>query len=415
VKKLAVIALVGAVIGAVPALATNGSNLIGVGPVSRSMGGVGIAMPQDSITAIFQNPAALGVCPCGGQSESIFGATIFDPTVKAEITVPTPRGPFTMKDNSSGKPYVIPAIGVTQAATDKLRVGVGAYGVSGMGVDYRNNHWDLDGNPDNGYEGDLYTKLEVMKFAGMASYTVSDNLSVGLSLNGTYNGLNLGYGSSTDYTFGGQLGLLWQVGMISVGLTYTLPEKATYDKVYNFDAFMGDTYMDQLKLESPATYGIGIAAKPTDKLCVEFDTKYIDWASTDGYGDFDWESQWAFGLGAALECTDKLVLRCGYNYSKSPVKEHDGWNPMGVKTVQGKSVPEFGYEMLRTIGFPAIVEHHVSIGASYKLTQDLSAHVGYMHAFNNSMSETSAGGPYAITLGSELSEDTYSFSLAWAF
>ena len=40
-------------------LATNGTNLIGVGPISRSMGGVGIAAPQDAISAVFSNPAAM--------------------------------------------------------------------------------------------------------------------------------------------------------------------------------------------------------------------------------------------------------------------------------------------------------------------------------------------------------------------
>ena len=31
------------------ALATNGDNLIGIGPISRAMGGTGIAAPQDAI------------------------------------------------------------------------------------------------------------------------------------------------------------------------------------------------------------------------------------------------------------------------------------------------------------------------------------------------------------------------------
>ena len=42
-----------------PAMATNGDNLIGVGPISRAMGGVGIAAPQDAISAVFSNPAAM--------------------------------------------------------------------------------------------------------------------------------------------------------------------------------------------------------------------------------------------------------------------------------------------------------------------------------------------------------------------
>ena len=48
-----------AAVSAGAAWATNGDNLIGVGPISRSMGGVGVASPQDSISAIFANPAAM--------------------------------------------------------------------------------------------------------------------------------------------------------------------------------------------------------------------------------------------------------------------------------------------------------------------------------------------------------------------
>jgi long-chain fatty acid transport protein len=322
---------------------------------------------------------------------------------------------MTLEDKSNGKPYVIPAIGVTMSATDRLRLGVGAYGVSGMGVDYRNNRWDLDGNPKNGYEGDIYTKLEIMKFAGMASYQVLDNLAVGVSLNGTYNNLDFQQGSAHDYSWGGHLGLLWQIGIFSVGATYQLPEKATHEMVYNFDAAFGDTMQDDLTLEAPATYGLGIAVSPIERLVLEVDTKYLDWASADGYKDFDWDSQWVFGVGAQLVTSDRLALRCGYNYGKNPVNEHNNWNPMGVTQVQGKSVPTFGYEMLRIIGFPAIVESHLTIGGSYKITDDMSIHLAYMHAFENTISETSAGGPMAVTLASDLEEDTYSFSLAWAF
>jgi long-chain fatty acid transport protein len=403
------------VVGAGSALATNGDNLMGVGPVSRAMGGVGIAMPQDSVTAIFQNPAALGACPCGSQSESIFGATVFDPTVTARITVPTPAGPYTMTAESDGQPYVIPAIGVTMSANDKLRLGVGAYGVSGMGVDYRNNGWDLDGNPANGYEGDLYTKLEIMKFAGMASYQVLDNLALGIALNGTYNNLDLSQGGAHDYSWGGQVGALLQLGMFSVGATYKAAEKATHEKVYNFDEFMGSFTQDSMTLDAPSTFGLGVAVMPTKRLVIEADTKYIDWANADGYDDFDWNSQWTFGLGAQLETTEKLTLRCGYNYGENPIEEHNNWNPRGVTQVQGKSVSTFGYEMLRIIGFPAIVESHATIGASYKVTPDFSVHLGYMHAFENTISETSAGGPMAVKLESDLSIDSYSFSLAWAF
>ena len=53
------IALLMTALMSTPAMATNGTNLIGVGPISRAMGGVGIAAPQDAISAVFSNPAAM--------------------------------------------------------------------------------------------------------------------------------------------------------------------------------------------------------------------------------------------------------------------------------------------------------------------------------------------------------------------
>ena len=174
--------------GAMGAYATNGDNLIGVGPSSRAMGGTGVAAPQDSITAIFANPAAMSFCPCGEKSEAVFGATIFDPTVNAKIR--TPMG--TYSGQSQHDFFVIPAFGVTMPIDENWRFGIGAYGISGLGVDYRNMGWDLDGNPANGYEGDLYSRLEVMKFAPMVAYDVNEQFSVGLAVQAGYNNLDLG-------------------------------------------------------------------------------------------------------------------------------------------------------------------------------------------------------------------------------
>lgn len=55
---------------AVPAWATNGSNLIGVRPPSRAMGGVGVAALQDAIAAIFANPASMSFGPYAPGSEA---------------------------------------------------------------------------------------------------------------------------------------------------------------------------------------------------------------------------------------------------------------------------------------------------------------------------------------------------------
>ena len=63
-------------------LATNGDNLIGIGPNARAMGGVGIAIPQDAISAVFANPSAMCFTPGCAYSEINFAGTLFMPHIK---------------------------------------------------------------------------------------------------------------------------------------------------------------------------------------------------------------------------------------------------------------------------------------------------------------------------------------------
>ena len=80
---LVVVALVATLSPA--AFATNGTQLIGIGPTSRAMGGVGIAAPQDAISAVFANPAGMCFGPYCPSSQFDFAGTIFMPEPKAEI------------------------------------------------------------------------------------------------------------------------------------------------------------------------------------------------------------------------------------------------------------------------------------------------------------------------------------------
>jgi long-chain fatty acid transport protein len=141
--------------------------------------------------------------------------------------------------------------------------------------------------------------------------------------------------------------------------------------------------------------------------------KYYDWEGAAGYGEFDWSDQFVFALGAQYMATSDLVLRAGFNYGENPVNPHNGFDPMGVTQIQGKSVPTFGYEMLRTVGFPAIVESHLTLGFGYKITEALAMNLDYMHAFEKTFSESSMGN--AINLESSLEENAIGFSLAWQF
>ncbi len=391
------------------AFATNGDNLEGIGAVSEGAGGTGVAAPQCGLSAVVNNPAGLAFAPVPSNGSVSVGATLFQPAVDAKIT--TPAG--TYSGGSDDPLSVIPYVSYGKPLSDQCVFGFGAYGVSGLGTDYRGKGWDLDGNLANGAEGDVFTKFGSMKIAPALSCKVSDALSLGAAIHGNYSTLDIGQGESEDFGVGVLLGVAYKVGAVQLGASYTTPQKAKFDDVYNFDQFMGDTEKDRLTLEQPAVYAVGAAWQVSEALLLELDVKQMAWGEADGYSDFDWENQWVYALGAHYVATEKLTLRAGFNYAKNPVVEHNGWDPMGVSTVQGKSVPTMGYELLRNVGFPAIVESHVSVGCSYTLSKALALHAAYMHAFEETITSSSAGDMFGYE--SNLSEDSLSLALSWAF
>lgn len=412
-----VVLLVGFGVGS--AQATNGDYLIGIGPISRSMGGVGIAAPQDAISAVFANPAAMCFGPYCPESEINFAGTLFAPEVKAKVT----NAKGTIEADGDDKVYPIPAFGLSVPITQAppfWRFGLSAYGVSGLGVDYRDTAIENNSFYNFGPMGQFplvagsYTELSIMKFAPSIAVQPFDKWSFGLAFHIDYASLDLGDGSSNNYGYGVQVGAIYKpTEKLSFGLNYVSPQNVDFDNVSDFD---GDGSKDTLKLEMPQTVGLGAAYQLTSKLLVEADVKWVNWSSANGYEDFDWDDQWVFAIGGQYAVTTKLKLRAGYNYASNPVNEHNGFNGMQMTSVQGKSMPAYYYETFRIIGFPAIAEHHLSFGIGYAFTPRFEVNFGYMHAFSNSISETGTditGRP--VELKSDLSEDSLDFGLTWRF
>lgn len=382
---------------AVNSFATNGDNMIGVGPTSRSMGGTGIAAPLDAISAIFSNPAALSQLS-GSQFD--FAGTYFAPSVKADVK----SGMLgNWKDDSQDAAYAIPAIGLATPINDKMNFGIAAYGVSGMGVDYRNE------DPKN-----TNTKVSVMKFVPAVSYKYGA-FSYGAGLDIDYQAADFGAGLSHNYAIGARLGAGYEYGKWNMGLTYVTRQTVDHKRIYDFNGVgltgtFDGTY-DNLKLANPAQYGAGVSYKGLDKWVLSADVKYIDWANADGYKDFGWQSQTVYALGVQNQTTDKLTLRAGWNYGKNPLKKHDNFNAGGTTNVQGMTMSTFGYEYFRLIGFPGIVENHLTIGAGYEFSPKFALNLGYKRAFATTMIEHSADG----SIKSTLSEDAFDLGLNFKF
>lgn len=411
--------------------ATNGDNLIAIGPNARGMGGLSVANPQDAISAVFGNPAAMCYSRYCPSSQVDFAATIFAPHVDALVSNPMGGLDSVVKAGSDEKIYPIPAIGLSipfKRGQDQWRFGLAAYGVSGLGVDYRDTSIDVANyfGPGANLVAGEFTSLQIMKFAPAVAYQVSDNVSLGAALHLDYATLDLGSGSAPAIGAGAQLGMVWRpTTNVSLGLTYISPQEVTHDKVVAMPTSTGDIARFDLTLEAPQQFAAGISWETMDhRLVSGIEAKWINWADAKGYSDFDWKNQTVIAIGAQYEVIrDKFFLRLGYNYGENPVKAHQGWNgaftatgPAEVVTVQGIQFPRYYYETFRIIGFPAIVESHITLGCTIALGPSTELSIAYLRALEATITEVGVGpAGTPTTLQSTLSEDSFEFGFAWRF
>ena len=333
--------------------------------------------------------------------------------------------------NGKSNVYPVPEIALAVPLTKDRAwyFGLAAYGSAGLGVDYRgsalNNpsYYNFGGGVVAPLGAGIYTNFSNLKFVPSLSYRISSQWSVGLGVQIDYSSLDLGNGAASSFSAGVQPGIVYRpTDKLTFGASYTTPQPSTFNRVSDFN---GDGSLDNLKLESPQQAVLGGAYEAFDhRLLLELNGKWINWGSAAGYKDFGWTDQWVAAVGAQFAVIpNKLFLRAGYNFGNNPVKTDNGFNgafgpggPVSYTTVQGKAIPTYYYESFRIIGFPAVVENHVSVGAGYVFNEHLTANLAYTHAFAKSVSESGTN-PFGqpTTLGSKLSEDTLEIGLTWKY
>jgi long-chain fatty acid transport protein len=78
--------------------------------------------------------------------------------------------------------FVVPEVGIVHQINDKLTFGIGAFGVSGMGVDYRNEPGLLR----------MHTTFQFMRIIPAIAYKVNDAISVSGAVHLAYGSLDMG-------------------------------------------------------------------------------------------------------------------------------------------------------------------------------------------------------------------------------
>lgn len=351
------LALVGAVV--TPAHATNGDQMIGVTATQWGMGGAVVAAPQDAGT-ILTNPA--GIAELGMKEMRVdMGFGFLNPPRKANGY------------ESDSDLYMIPSGAIAFNVNDRLYLGMGMAGLSGMGVDF----------PDTaaaaGNQAVVTTK-QFYKIAPGFGFRVNDKLSVGAALNIDYQSLALSNPMYTlpqnqVYGFGATAGLIYKPSdKLRIGASWVSEQSMS---AFHWNTTAGPI---EMTMDGPRQLALGVAFTPMPGMLVEADIKHIAFSDVlgnvaisrpAGYAgaipasmNFGWEDQTVFSLGVQKELDPKTTVRLGLNYGKSPIGPED---------------------VNANIGSLAVTEKHLSIGLTRKISDRVMGSLSYMHAFRNSL------------------------------
>lgn len=364
--------------------ATDGINLIGIGPVQQGTAGAGVASAKDS-TWLLLNPA--GLTDVGRQVDA--SMQYFAPSRK--IYSSANPGAGTQRDDSG---FVIPALSASLGCCrrDSGYIGIGVYGTSGMGVDYSKPRVPFS-------SGDTYTELSIAK----VTLTYAEKFD---------NGLSLGAGPifvlsrfRTDMetrqippsvkangSWDGAVG----VGFI-VGANQRINDKLTIGASYMSEQFMTEfSEYDNLlngSLNLPQQLTVGLAYDLRDNLEVALDYRWIGWGQLETLGDqFGWENQNIVKAGLTWDVNDRFTWRGGISHGNSPIGSED---------------------VFANALFPAIMETHLTTGVSYNF-DNFSLHATYVHALDTELTDNNAP---AAGGGSKISmyQNSLTVGASWAF
>ncbi len=393
--KMTKVALaVSATIFASSAMATNGTNMTGVGTQSSAMGGTGVAAYYGAENVIV-NPAMIGKST---GTEFSFGGTLFKPDVSNDGLARLYDGEKSPA-TSSADTYVIPSVSLTSRINETLTFGIGMYGTSGMGVNYSDNEINPGGAEMKQFEA--MSNLQIMRFVPTLAYNEA-NFGIGFSPIIQYGALDISYdmnnsdtyrvgsGAASDLGFGYSVGGYFDVNKeLTVAASYTSAIGMKYDNQLSTASapFVGADFTAPFAddLDQPAELKAGVAYK-MGNYTLTADAKQVRWSDAKGYKDFGWEDQNVIALGAKYQGNGYWV-GAGYNKADNPIKKQDG-----TTSYKGAVV-----NMFNNMFFPATTEQHFSIGGGYNLTKNVAIDAAVVIATEVETTVDTSGVTYALS------------------
>ncbi len=388
------------------AAAQNGHLLTGYGPVNLSMGGASTGNAMDAMGALFWNPAAIGALR---RPEIAFGSELFSNSLDTASTVAAgsfgpgmPPADLAGSTSSDSDVVPIPSFAIVGRWDENSpwTFGIGAFGVGGFGVDFPvdPNNPIFTPQPSQGGMGfgGVYSRFQLMQVSPTVAERVAERWYVGLSVNLAWATLAVdpfpaatpddadGNGKATYPSAAhgdNALGAGFAVGVFyeaesdwSVGVMVKTP---TWMEPYRFNSAdeKGNPRDLQFSMDVPGMISAGFGYRGVDRWTFAADLRYIDYADTDGFEKqgfdatgavrgFGWDSIWVFAVGAQYELNPKLALRAGYSFNTNPVPD---------------DLTFFN------LACPAIIQHHLNLGLSWLLSEQVEVNVAWHHGLENTI------------------------------
>jgi long-chain fatty acid transport protein len=436
--------LTAACMAAFPVHATNGYFLPGFGIRSQGMGGVGIAYGRDSLSTAANPANAVNIGMRGDM-----GFAVFNPERHAAVGADAGGDyfyGFHGDVESDAKYFIMPEMGFSMPLDDKLHVALAVVGNGGMNTTYPDNFFSFN---DSVPPRDQKVGVDMMQVLVpiTVAYKINEEHAIGASLVLAETRFRA-YGLAAfpyfqtlapvfkitsdpahmtdngfDYSYGAGIRLGWlgkfMDDRLNVGLTYA--SKAYMTK---FDKYRG-LFAEQGDFDIPENYGIGIAIKPVKNLVVAADVMRINYSNVASVGNpgmsspvgptgipsvadtikmgttdkqlgmdngmgFGWTDQTVYKLGVQYGVNNKLKLRAGYNYGKSPIPDN-----------------QVTFNLLA----PATVERHYSLGFTYKANDNLEVSGTYMYAASNS--QTACGQNILNCASFNMHQNMFGLTFGW--
>ena len=321
-------------------------------PDAAAMGkGSAFVAQADNPSAIYYNPA--GITQLKSKLDVSLGASVIQPFT-------------TYKDNSGNETkmreqvFTIPNIyAVSNFGLDKFAFGFGATSYFGLGTDWANDSFSK-------YVA-TKTDLNTQNIMLTAAYEINENLSVGASADYTAASVDMHRQTSPlvgggDFQVKGKDNNVWGYRLSalyklnknhSFGFMYRSPQQVKYRGTLYLNGntlgggtIFGSSYETDVVSNStlPQSIVLGYCFKPDDKWRFEFDTEWMDWASTKSTSydypsesnatrllylnnginstfERNWHSVLSYSFGTEYKLNDAWKLRAGFFYHKTPIAQ----------------------------------------------------------------------------------------------